>query len=174
MFFLNYMSKQRKSSIKNSAVKAMFFKQNPLSPLMLLHMMLGLKRESFVWRSVVWTVNLTVDFLTNQKFYQSTNIHLLKLSHYLSRLSTLELIQITGESSFFISWKFNFWKIIFFYFSESVNQMNQPPVQMGPSGAAGGGGGGGQGGGQNPSPMAHQDGMYTNPLWLMTHSVWVI
>ena len=43
--------------------------------------------------------------------------------------------------------------------------MNQPPVQMGPSGAAGGGsGGGGQGGGQNPSPMAHQDGMYTNPL----------
>ena len=52
----------------------------------------------------------------------------------------------------------------FFYFSESVNQMNQPPVQMGPSGAAGGGGGGGQGGGQNPSPMAHQDGMYTNPL----------
>jgi len=47
---------------------------------------------------------------------------------------------------------------------ESVNQMNQPPVQMGPSGAAGGGGGGGQGGGQNPSPMAHQDGMYTNPL----------
>ena len=50
------------------------------------------------------------------------------------------------------------------FFSESVNQMNQPPVQMGPSGAAGGGGGGGQGGGQNPSPMAHQDGMYTNPL----------
>lgn len=58
--------------------------------------------------------------------------------------------------------KFHFSKI--FIFSESVNQMNQPPVQMGPSGAAGGGGGGGQGGGQNPSPMAHQDGMYTNPL----------
>ena len=55
--------------------------------------------------------------------------------------------------------------MILFIFSESVNQMNQPPVQMGPSGAAGGGsGGGGQGGGQNPSPMAHQDGMYTNPL----------
>lgn len=46
---------------------------------------------------------------------------------------------------------------------DSVNQMNQPSVQMGPSGAAGGGGGG-PGGGQNPSPMAHQDGMYTNPL----------
>ena len=90
------------------------FQTEPASPLMLLHMMLGLKRESFVWRSVVWTVNLTVDFLTNQKFYQSTNIHLLKLNHYLSRLSILELIQITGESSFFISWKFNFWKITFF------------------------------------------------------------
>ena len=51
----------------------------------------------------------------------------------------------------------------FIIFRESVNQMNQPPVQIGPSGAAGGGGGG-QGGGQNPSPMAHQDGMYTNPL----------
>ena len=96
---------------------------------------LNLKGKSSLWRSassciflseqlrlhwakdserVVWTVNLTVDFLTDQKFYQSTNIHLLKLSHYLSRLSILELIQITGESSFFISWKFNFWKIIFF------------------------------------------------------------
>ena len=53
--------------------------------------------------------------------------------------------------------------VVKIFFRESVNQMNQPPVQIGPSGAAGGGGGG-QGGGQNPSPMAHQDGMYTNPL----------